>query len=190
MFPIIAFLFEAKQLIGRLNSTDLSHISDNCTDARRLEKSRAQRILWLLEELKVDYELKTYKRQNMFAPSELKEVHPLGKSPLISVETEATSKPLVLAESGLITEYLAENFGPWLVPKKYQEGKDGQAGGETEGWLRYRYYMHYAEGSLMPMLLIALLMNSKPGHMCSTPNANRKQTSRRARLSSSGRWPP
>jgi glutathione S-transferase len=122
--------------------------------------------LWLLEELKVDYELKTYKRQNMFAPPELKEVHPLGKSPLVSVETEATSKPLVLAESGLITEYLAENFGPWLVPKKYQEGKDGQTGGETEGWLRYRYYMHYAEGSLMPMLLIALLMNSKPGHMC------------------------
>jgi len=141
-------------------------MSDTCTDARRLEKSRAQRILWLLEEVKVDYELKTYKRQNMFAPPELKEVHPLGKSPLISVETEATSKPLVLAESGLITEYLAENFGPWLVPKKYQEGKDGQAGGETEGWLRYRYYLHYAEGSLMPMLLIALLMNSKSSHIC------------------------
>lgn len=101
----------------------------------------------------------------MFAPPELKEVHPLGKSPIISVETETTTKPLVLAESGLITEYLAENFGPWLVPKKYQEGKDEQAGGETESWLRYKYYMHYAEGSLMPMLLIALLMNSKPSRM-------------------------
>jgi len=102
----------------------------------------------------------------MFAPPELKEVHPLGKSPIVSVETETTSKPLMLAESGLITEYVAENFGPWLVPKKYQEGKDGQAGGETESWLRYRYYMHYAEGSLMPMLLVALLMNSKPSRMC------------------------
>ena len=134
-------------------------------DERRLEKSRAQRILWLLEEVKVDYELKTYKRQNMLAPGELKEVHPLGKSPLISVETEATSKALVLAESGLITEYLVENFGPWLIPKKYQDGKEGQVGGETENWLRYRYYMHYAEGSLMPMLVIALVLNSKSSRM-------------------------
>lgn len=121
--------------------------------------------MWLLEEVKADYELKTYHRQNMFAPPELKEVHPLGKSPIICIKTEMTSEPLVLAESGLITEYLAENFGPWLVPKKYQKGKDGQAGGETESWLRYRYYMHYAEGSLMPMLLIALLMNSMPSRI-------------------------
>ena len=132
----------------------------------RLEKSRAQRILWLLEEVKVEYELKTYKRQNMLAPPELKEVHPLGKSPLISVETDTTSKPLVLAESGLITEYLVEYFGPWLVPKKYQDGKNGKVGGETEGWLRYRYYMHFAEGSLMPVLLIGLLLNGEFSRLC------------------------
>lgn len=131
-------------------------------DEHRLEKSRAQRILWLLEEVKVNYELKMYKRQNMLAPPDLKAVHPLGKSPLISVESKNTPTPLVLAESGPITEFLAENFGPWLIPRKYQDGKDGQVGGETESWLRYRYYMHYAEGSLMPLLLIALLLNGKP----------------------------
>ena len=130
-------------------------------DLCRLEKSRAQRILWLLEEVKANYDIKTYKRQNMLAPAEFKEVHPLGKAPLISIESETLSKPLVLAESGTIIEYLAENFGPWLIPKQYQDGKEGQIGGETESWLRYRYYMHFAEGSHMPLLLIALLLNSK-----------------------------
>ncbi|KAL8856500.1 MAG: hypothetical protein Q9178_006899 [Gyalolechia marmorata] len=125
-----------------------------------LEKSRAQRILWLLEELKIDYELKTYKRVNMLAPPELKKVHPLGKSPLVSVQAEGAAEPLVLAESGLITEYLVEHFGPSLAPKRYQEGKDGQIQGETEEWLRYRYFMHYAEGTLMPYLVTALLLRT------------------------------
>ncbi|KAL8822507.1 MAG: hypothetical protein Q9191_006760 [Dirinaria sp. TL-2023a] len=103
-----------------------------------LEKSRAQRVLWLLEELKLDYELKTYKRQNMQAPEELKKVHPLGKSPLLSIESAATEKPIILAESGVIIEYLIDHFGPHLVPKRYEDGRDNQVGGETESWLRYR----------------------------------------------------
>ena len=118
-------------------------------------------MLWLLEELKVDYELKTFKRQNMLAPSELKEVHPLGKSPAVTVESEANPKPLVLAESGYIFEYLIDHFGSWLAPERYQKGKDGEVCGETEEWTRYRYYMHYAEGTLMPYLVIFLLFNSK-----------------------------
>ena len=118
-------------------------------------------MLWLLEELKVDYELKTFKRQNMLAPPELKEVHPLGKSPVVTVELEANPKPLVLAESGYIFEYLIDHFGSGLAPERYQKGKDGEVCGETEEWTRYRYYMHYAEGTLMPYLVIFQLFNSE-----------------------------
>lgn len=67
--------------------------------------------------------------------------------------------PLVLVESGNITEYLCHYFAPHLIPKRYQEGKDDQIGGETEQWLRYRHYMHYIEGSLMPLLVMALIMD-------------------------------
>jgi glutathione S-transferase len=126
-----------------------------------LEQSRSQRILWLLEELKLSYELKTFKRgKDMLAGPELKEVHPLGKSPVISVESPATTKPIVLAESGAIVEFLSDHFGTGLIPKRYQEDKEGQVGGETETWLRYKFYMHYAEGSIMSMLLIALVAGS------------------------------
>ncbi|KAF6230729.1 hypothetical protein HO173_011081 [Letharia columbiana] len=138
-----------------------------------LEKSRSQRILWLLEELHLTYALKTYKRQNMLAPPELRSVHPLGKSPLVSVESAdddatPTKKPLVLAESGFIVEYLIDHFGPWLAPERYagggggkKEGEGvGEVGGETESWVRYRYFMHFAEGSLMPFLLIAMLLST------------------------------
>ncbi|KAJ9193855.1 hypothetical protein DTO166G4_114 [Paecilomyces variotii] len=126
-----------------------------------LEQSRSQRIVWLLEELNLSYNLKTFKRgSDMLAPPELKSVHPLGKSPVISIEAPATSKPLVIAESGSIVEYLCEHFGgERLIPKRYAQGKEGQIGGESESWLRYRFYMHYAEGSLMPFLVIALLVN-------------------------------
>lgn len=127
----------------------------------RLEKSRAQRILWLLEELKVDYELKTYKRQEKQAPPAFKKVHPLGKAPLVSVQAEGAAEPLVLAESGPIAEYLIDHFGPQLAPSKWQDGKENQVQGETEEWLRYRYYMHYNEGTLMPYLVTALLLSSK-----------------------------
>lgn len=127
-----------------------------------MEKSRSQRILWLLEELKIDYELKVFKRtEKMVAPPELKEVHPLGKSPVIGVQAPEAEKPRIIAESGLIVEYLTEYFGKWLEPKKFAEGKEGQIGGESEEWLRYRFFMHYAEGSLMTLMIVAFLMHSK-----------------------------
>lgn len=93
----------------------------------------------------------------MLAPPELKKIHPLGKSPLISVQAPGAAEPIVLAESGLIIEYLVDHFGPSLAPKRWQEGKEKQVQGETEEWLRYRYFLHYAEGSLMPYLVTALL---------------------------------
>ena len=128
----------------------------------RLETSRAHRILWLLEELQVPYELKTYRRQkSMLADPKLKEVHQLGKSPVVEIESPAASKPLVLAESGAIVEYLTDHCGEWLIPKRYQEGKEDQIGGETESWLRHRFYMHYAEGSLMPLNVIGLVVQSE-----------------------------
>ena len=97
----------------------------------------------------------------MLAPAELKEVHPLGKSPIVTVELEANSKPMVLAESGFIFEYLVDHFGAWLAPKRYRDSRDGEVGGETEEWMRYRYYMHYAEGSIMPVLVMFLVFNGE-----------------------------
>ena len=121
-------------------------------------------MLWLLEELNVKYEVKTYKRQNLLAPPELKAIHPLGKSPIVSIEAPGMSKPLVLAESGCIMEYLVDHFGPQWSPKRYAEGKEGQIGGETEEWLRYRYFMHYAEGSLTLYLIMAKVVESMSVH--------------------------
>jgi glutathione S-transferase len=89
----------------------------------------------------------------------LKEIHPLGKSPVVSVQGPGASEPKVIAESALIIEYLSEWFGKWLIPDKFPAGKEGQVGGESEEWLRYRYFMHFAEGSLMPFLVVALVMN-------------------------------
>ena len=125
----------------------------------RLEKSRAQRVLWLLEELKVPYDLKTFKRtKDRLAPPELREVHPLGKSPIVSIEGPTLSKPLVIAETGAIIEHLTKYFGKWLIPKEFKEGREDELGGQSEEWMRYRFYMHYAEGSLMPLLLTSLLV--------------------------------
>jgi glutathione S-transferase len=114
-----------------------------------------------LEELKIKYEVKSYNRINKLAPPEFKEIHPLGKFPVVTIESKAIPKPLVLAESGLIFEYLISHYGSWLAPKQWVEGKEGHIGGETEEWMRYRYYMHFAEGSLMPYLVIAFLFNSE-----------------------------
>ncbi|MBX3430307.1 MAG: glutathione S-transferase [Hyphomonadaceae bacterium] len=107
-----------------------------------LEESRSQRILWLLEELGVDYEVKRYERnpQTRLAPPELKQIHPLGKSPVI----EANGK--VLAESAAIIEYLAENeaFGALSVAPSDTARFD------------YLYWLHFAEGSAMLPLLLKL----------------------------------
>ncbi|MEO8779339.1 MAG: glutathione S-transferase [Rhodanobacter sp.] len=110
-----------------------------------LNNSRSQRILWLLEELGVPYEIKRYQRdpQTMLAPPELRRVHPLGKSPVI------TDGELTLAESGAIIEYLAERYGGGrLLPPA----------GSPER-LRCTYWLHYAEGSAMPPLLLKLVLN-------------------------------
>lgn len=127
-----------------------------------LEASRAQRLAWLLEECKgIDWHLETFKRgEDKLAPAALKKIHPLGKSPVVKIEGPTMSEPLVLAESGFIIEYLAERFAPQLIPRRYQDGKDGQIGGESEEWLRYRYYMHYAEGSLITILIVAMIVVS------------------------------
>ena len=110
-----------------------------------LNNSRSQRVLWMLEELGVPYEIKRYQRdaKTMLAPPELKSVHPLGKSPVIQ------DGAVTLAESGAILEYLAERHGGGrLVP----------APGTPER-LRYTYWMHFAEGSAMPPLLLLLIFN-------------------------------
>jgi glutathione S-transferase len=135
------------------------HEADRCF---RLEKSRAQRIIWLLEELQLDYNIKYYKRDGVgFADPALKDVHPLGKSPVVEVKAPGVDKPIILAESGALIEYICDYWGEWLVPKRYPAGKENQLGEETEAWMRYRFFMHYAEGSLMPNLLVSLLMNGK-----------------------------
>jgi glutathione S-transferase len=110
-----------------------------------LENSRSQRILWLLEELGLDYEIRYYKRDEAtsLAPPELLEVHPLGKSPVI------TDDGLTIAESGLIVEYLIEKYG---------EGRLAPEPGSA-AHLSYRYWLHYAEGTFMPLMLIALILN-------------------------------
>jgi glutathione S-transferase len=110
-----------------------------------LNDSRSQRVLWLLEELALPYEIKHYQRdpKTMLAPPELRAVHPLGKSPVIS-DGEAT-----VAESGAIIEYLIEHHG---------NGRLRPAGGTPE-LLQYRYWLHFAEGSAMSPLLMKLVFD-------------------------------
>ncbi len=107
-----------------------------------LNNSRSQRVLWLLEELALDYDIKFYRRQpNMRAPAELRAVHPLGKSPVI------TDGENTIAESGAIVEYLVDGYGKGrLIPPP-----------DTKARLRYTYWLHFAEGTLMPPLLISLI---------------------------------
>ena len=128
-----------------------------------LNNSRSQRILWLLEELDLAYEIKRYERdpETMAAPEALTHVHPLGKSPVITDSDTGHT----LAESGTIIEYLAERYGSVnrddapLLPAKTV----GAAGVEevsndfnAEYW-DCKYWLHYAEGSLMPPLLVSLI---------------------------------
>ena len=108
-----------------------------------LENSRSQRVLWLLEELELPYRIEKYARdpQTMLAPPSLLKVHPLGKSPVI------TDGAVTVAESGAIIDYLIERHGQGrLVPPP-----------GSEDMLRYRYWLHFAEGSAMPPLLLTLV---------------------------------
>jgi glutathione S-transferase len=110
-----------------------------------LNNSRSQRILWLLEELGLPYEIRKYQRdpKTMLAPPELKAVHPLGKSPVISDDG------IVVAESGAIVEYLVERYG---------NGRFIPAAGTPEK-LKYTFFLHFAEGSAMSPLLMKLVFD-------------------------------
>ena len=113
-----------------------------------LNNSRSQRVLWLLEELELDYEIKRYQRDaaTMLAPATLRAVHPLGKSPVLSDGNRT------LAESGAIIEYVVERYGNGrLAPAR---GSDAR--------LAYTYWLHYAEGSAMPPLLLKLIFSRLP----------------------------
>ena len=117
-----------------------------------LNNSRSQRILWMLEELEVNYEVKPYQRDSVtsLAPTSLKLVHPLGKSPVL------TDGDITVAESGAIIEYLGQNYGPHLIPEP-----------GTEAFRQYTYWLHFAEGTLMPPMVAKLVFdkvraNAKP----------------------------
>ncbi len=112
-----------------------------------LENSRSQRILWMLEELGLDYDVKRYERnpKTMLAPPELRRVHPLGKSPVIQ------DGDTIVAETGAIIEYLVEKADGKLGPPAHRDAV-----------LRYRFYLHYAEGSVMPPLLVKLVLSRVP----------------------------
>ncbi len=114
-----------------------------------LNNSRSQRILWLLEELGLDYEIKLYQRdpETMLAPDSLLDVHPLGKSPVV------TDQGNTLAESGAIIEYLVDC---------YDDGKLKPPSGTPQA-LRYTYFLHYAEGSAMPPMLLKLIFDRLSG---------------------------
>jgi glutathione S-transferase len=112
-----------------------------------LENSRSQRVLWMLEELGLPYEIRRYERnrKTMLAPPELKAVHPLGKSPVIEHQGR------VVAETGAIVEYLVELADGKLGPPPHRDAS-----------LRYRFFLHYAEGSVMPPLLVKLVLSRVP----------------------------
>ncbi|KAG8755369.1 hypothetical protein FRC14_004106 [Serendipita sp. 396] len=112
-----------------------------------LEDSRSQRVLWLLEELQVPYTIKHYKRtKSGLAPRELKAIHPLGKSPIV------TDGDLTIAESGAVIEYLL---------KKYGNGRF-EPPSNREAELRNSYYSHFSEGTMMPYLVNFLVFTIIP----------------------------
>ncbi|MDR3430168.1 MULTISPECIES: glutathione S-transferase [Silvimonas] len=113
-----------------------------------LNNSRSQRVLWLLEELGVEYEIKYYQRDKatMLAPPQLRAIHPLGKAPVI------TDGDITVAESGAIVEYLLDQYG---------EGYLRPAAG-TAPRRQFTYWLHYAEGSAMPLLVMSLIFGKLP----------------------------
>lgn len=114
-----------------------------------LAQSRSHRILWLLEELGLEYDMETHERnpRTLLAPAALKALHPLGKSPVVTLEDGT-----VLAESGAILETLVH-----LHPEPALAIKPGEP-----GWRDYLYWLHYAEGSLMPLLVMTLVFRRIP----------------------------
>lgn len=109
-----------------------------------LEHSRSQRILWLLEELGIDYEIKAYKRdaETSLAPPDMRDVHPLGKAPMIS------DGDITVAESGAIVEYLMDAYDDGTL-------RPAANSPERRAWT---YWLHYAEGSFMPLMILSLII--------------------------------
>jgi len=119
-----------------------------------LENSRAHRMLWLLEEMALPYEIRHYKRaSDMRAPESLKAVHPLGKSPVIE------DNGRIIAESGAIIEYLLDTYG------EAHGGEVLRPAPGTDERLRFTYWLHYAEGTAMPLLLMKLVFAKIPRQM-------------------------
>lgn len=115
-----------------------------------LNNSRSQRVLWMLEELGLVYEIRFYKRRpDMSAPDELRRIHPLGKSPIVE-DIGPKGRRVVLVETGAICEYLVELCGGRLGPAR------------KDDLLRYRQFLHYAEGSVMPVLFSLLVASKVP----------------------------
>lgn len=115
-----------------------------------LDQSRSLRIIWALEELGLEYQIKHYKRLPTFAaPPELKAVHPLGKSPVL------TDGDLTIAESAVILDYLQTTY----------DSKNQFKPQNPQDLMQYNYWMHYAEGSLMPYLVMTLVMTNMPKHV-------------------------
>ncbi|TXD98266.1 glutathione S-transferase [Psychrobacter frigidicola] len=109
-----------------------------------LENSRSFRILWLLEELGVDYKLTSYKRNKAYlAPDSLKKIHPLGHAPILEVDNQA------LVESGFIIEYLIKHYD---TEQRFKPADDNDA-----AWDAYTFWMHFAEASVMPLLVMRLV---------------------------------
>ncbi|TGZ85240.1 putative glutathione s-transferase, partial [Ascodesmis nigricans] len=107
-----------------------------------LEQSRADRIIWILEELNLPYQIQAFKRKSRLAPPEAKQIHPLGKFPMISLNSQT------IAESGLIIELLIEQYGSALIPETAEEK------------MKVRYFNYYAEGSFMTPMVVGVVLNS------------------------------
>lgn len=96
------------------------------------------------------------------APPELTKIHPLGKSPVVTVTPPGGGEPIVLAETAFVVQYLSEHFGDGsLVPKRWKDGQEGKVGGETAEWMRYQYIMYYAEGSFMSMMTMYFIFDGE-----------------------------
>ena len=113
-----------------------------------LEKSRSHRILWLLEELELEYHIERYARDpdTLLAPARLRDIHPLGKAPIL------TDGDRTVPESGAIIEYILDEYGDGRLRPRV----------ETAEFLRYRYWLHYAEGSAMSPLLLTIVFSELP----------------------------
>ena len=159
--PHLSVLLRITLNINSPSSTSHSNLALKMSAPRLilhyLNRSRAHRVLWLLEECKLEYKLLTYTRlPDQTAPAALKKIHPLGKSPVLEVWEGERQR--VLAESAYIVESVAERFGAAVGLKRGTEGGRGKDEKEEERE-RERFYMHYSEGSLMNLVGTGALKN-------------------------------